>query len=150
MHQTQRLISIADDFPSLRPEEESLQILFLLMCTENISKLHDGFKKEGKSRYYVHRFFENFLSDNDKQILENGFIDNSDIHQKSLKLTKVVDMLYDIRCDVVHEGNYSFFHFQSGRIPMLNFDPNVTANLTYSQVRDVIVRCCISAIKEKL
>jgi hypothetical protein len=72
MHQTQRLISIADDIPKLRPTDESLQILFLLMCTENISKLHDCFKKTGKSRYYVHRFFENFLSEDDKKTLENG------------------------------------------------------------------------------
>ena len=62
MHQTKRLVTIADDIQNIRPHEESLQILFLMMCTENISKLHDSYEKEGKSRHYVNRFFEKFLS----------------------------------------------------------------------------------------
>ena len=58
MHQAQRLITLADDIPKLRPHEESLQIFFLVMCAENISKLHDSYDKVGKSRHYVHRFFK--------------------------------------------------------------------------------------------
>jgi hypothetical protein len=45
MHQTQRLISLADDLPTIRPHAESLQILFLLVCAEHIAKLHDGFAR---------------------------------------------------------------------------------------------------------
>ena len=140
MHQSKRLITLADDILNIRPHEESLQILFLIMCTENISKLHDSYSKEGKSRYYVHRFFEKFLSNDDKRILENGFIDMDDIHLNPLGLKKVVDMLYDIRCDVVHNGKY----------PIQNTDPAVKANLRYIDVRNIIVRGCINAVNDKL
>lgn len=150
MHQAKRLITLADDILNIRPHEESLQILFLIMCTENISKLHDSYYKEGKSRYYVHRFFEKFLSNDDKRILGNGFIDMDDIHLNPLGLKKVVDMLYDIRCDVVHEGNYSFFSFHNGKYPIQNTDPAVKANLKYIDVRNIIVRGRINAINDKL
>src|SRR3990167_3361874 len=66
MHQTQRLVSIVDDLPKFRPHQEPLQVLFLVMCAENIAKLHDGFSGEGKSRCYVQRFFEKFLSSSDR------------------------------------------------------------------------------------
>jgi hypothetical protein len=83
------------------------------MCIENISKLHDSYDKERKSRHYVHRFFENFLSDDDKLILGNGFINMEDIQLIPLDLKKVVIMIYDIRCGVFHEGSYSSFSFHN-------------------------------------
>jgi hypothetical protein len=70
LHQTQRLISIADDLPTLRPKRESLQLLFLIVCAEHISKLHYGFKGEGQSRKYVKRFFDNSFYSPRKTILE--------------------------------------------------------------------------------
>lgn len=73
MHQTQRLVSIADDLPQLRPKRESLQLLFLMICVEHISKLHDNFTSEGQSRKYVKRFFNTFLSPEDKELLEANF-----------------------------------------------------------------------------
>src|SRR6266567_1660427 len=57
MHQTQRLVSIADDLPTIRNGKESLQLLFLLICAENTAKLHDNFDGEGESRRYVRQFF---------------------------------------------------------------------------------------------
>ena len=62
MHQAQRLVSLADDIQGLRPHREALQILFLMMCAENISKLHEGFHGEGQSRAHVQRFFDRFPS----------------------------------------------------------------------------------------
>jgi hypothetical protein len=62
MHQAQRLVSIVDDLPKFRPHQEPLQVLFLVMCVENISKLHDGFSGEGKSRHYVQKFFASVVS----------------------------------------------------------------------------------------
>ena len=64
MHQTQRLITLSDDLPKIRPGKESLQLLFMLICAEHIAKIHDHFEGEGKSRAYVRYFFENLLSDN--------------------------------------------------------------------------------------
>jgi len=149
MHQTQRLVSIVDDLPKFRPHNEPLQLLFLLMCTENIAKLHDGFLGEGKSRYYVNRFFEKFLSNSDKDALSYGFTANVD-PLSSIGFNKAVDLLYDIRCDVVHEGNYTDFAFHDGQMAMLNINPDVTAEIQFVGVRDIVVRGCINAIKDTL
>ena len=149
MHQTQRLVSIVDGLPKFRPHQEPLQVLFLVMCAENIAKLHDGFSEEGKSRYYVQKFFEKFLSNPDKDTLSHGFKVNVD-PLPSIGFNKAVDLLYDIRCDVVHEGNYTDFAFHDGHMAMVNTTPNVIAEIQFVQVRDIVVRGCINAINDKL
>lgn len=150
MHQTQRLVSIADDLPKLRPKRESLQLLFLMICAEHISKVHDDFTGEGQSKKYVKRFFNEFLSDSDKDKLGTSFIDNAALPMTALGFEKVVDLLYDVRCDVVHEGKYWDFSFHDGNTPMVNVDPDVNVYLTFLELRDIIVKGCINAIKDKL
>lgn len=149
MHQTQRLVSIVDDLPKFRPHKEPLQVLFLVMCAENIAKLHDGFSSEGKSRYYVQKFFEKFLSTSDKDSLSYGFKVNAD-PLPPIGFSKAVDLFYDIRCDVVHEGNYTDFVFHDGHMQMVNTNPDVIAEIQLFEVRNIVVRGCINAIKEKL
>ena len=149
MHQTQRLVSLADDLESIRPHDEPLKVLFFLMSAENVAKLHDGFTAEGQSRTYVRRFFCDFLSPTDKSTLGNGFLDIEN-RMEPLGFDRVVDMLYDIRCDVVHEGNYVSFAFHDGCTPMVNTSPRVEAHLQLSDVRSVIVRGCIAAVQSKL
>jgi hypothetical protein len=150
MHQTQRLVSLADDFPKLRPKRESLQLLFLMICAEHISKVHDGFTGEGQSKKYVKRFFNDFLSQSDKDKLGASFIDNAVLPMTTLSFEKVVDLLYNVRCDVVHEGNYWGFSFHDGITPMVNVDPDVNVYLTFLELRDIIVKGCINAIKDRL
>lgn len=150
MHQTQRMVSIVDDLPKFRPHQEALQVLFLVMCTENIAKLHDGFCGEGKSRHYVRKFFDKFLSKADEDALACGFVDYSSRGIRPIGFSKAVDLLYRIRCDVVHEGNYSFFAFHDGNMGMVNTNPNVSAEIQLVQVRDIVVRGCIGAIRCKL
>ncbi|MEC4890824.1 MAG: hypothetical protein RI101_12265 [Nitrospira sp.] len=149
MHQTQRLISIADDLPQIRPHKEPLQVLFLIMCSENIAKIHDGFSGEGKSRHYVQQFFNKFLPQSDKDTLSHGFTVNTDL-LPPIGFSKAVDLLYDIRCEVVHEGNYTDFAFHDGRMSLVNTDPAVTAEISLVQIRDIVVRGCIRAVKDKL
>jgi hypothetical protein len=149
MHQAPRLVSIVDDLPKFRPHQEPLQVLFLIMCAENIAKLHDRFSGEGKSRYYVRKFFENFVSPSDKDALSYGFTLNVD-RLPNIGFSKAVDLLYDIRCDVVHEGNYTDFAFHDGQMSMVNTHPDVIANIRLARVRDIVVRGCINAVKDKL
>jgi hypothetical protein len=149
MHQTQRLVSIADVLSQLKPHEEPLQVLLLAMCSENIAKLHDGFSGEGRSRHYVQQFFNNFLPQSDKDALSYGFKVNVDL-LPPIGFVKAVDLLYDIRCDVVHEGNYTDFAFHDGHMSMVNTDPNVIAEIQLVQVRNIVVRGCIKAVKDKL
>lgn len=150
MHQTQRLVSIADDLPKLRPKIESLQLLFLMICVEHISKLHDGFTGEGQSKKYVKRFFAEFITESDKDKLGKSFVERSSMPMSALGLERVVDLLYSVRCDVVHEGKYWGFSFHDGQIPMVNVDPDVNVYITLREFRDIIVKGCIKAIEDKL
>ncbi len=146
MHQTQRLVSISDELPTIRPGKESLQLLFLLICAENIAKLHDNYNKDGKSRYYVREFFNKHLSNNDKQQLKRGFL-KVDSTQPRFTLDEVIDLLYDIRCGVVHEGKYWGFNFQDGDVSLINIDPDVIVNIGLNDLRGLIVKGCINAIR---
>ena len=150
MHQAQRLISLADDIPRIRPSREGLQLLFLIMCVESVSKLQDDYEAEGKSRAYVQRFFREFLAPEEQDVLGRGFTDNDSLHHESLGFDRAVDLLYKLRCEVVHEGNYWTFAFHDGRMPMLNVDPNVTSNLRIDQLRDIVARGCIRAAESRL
>ncbi len=143
MHQAQRLVSLAADLPQIRPKRESLQLLFLLICAEHISKLHADFDGEGQSRAYTRRFFEEILSQDDRNRLVAGF---SILGRRNLTVREVVDLLYDVRCDVVHEGRFWGFSFHDGQTPMLNADPDVIANMTLWQLRAIVVRGCLAAV----
>ena len=149
MHQTQRLISLADDLPKIRPHKEPLQLLFLLVCAEHIAKLHDGFSGEGKSRVYVQRFFERFVIGADRQVLSTAFADLTDHLHRPLSLEKAVDLLYDVRCDAVHEGKWWGFAFHDGTMPMVNVEPDAEVRITLLRLRDMIVRGCIQAVSDK-
>lgn len=146
MHQTQRLVSIADDLLQLRPRKDSLQLLFLMICVEHISKLHDNFTSEGQSRRYVRRFFNTFLSPEDKQALGQKI---SVTPMNKLGIEGVIDLLYDVRCDVVHEGKYwSFYFLRPGLSELVN--PNVKVYLNLDDFRNIVVKGCINAINDKL
>lgn len=150
MHQCQRLVSIADDLPTIRRNVESLQVMFLMTCVEHIAKLHDRYVGEGQSRAYVQRFFDSFVTGGERRTMEIAFTDDTDHLMRPLDLRRAVDVLYDVRCDVVHEGNYWGFNFHDGRMPMLNNAPDVTANITLAQLRNLVVRGCISAVTDAL
>jgi len=154
MHQVQRLVSLSDDMQKIRPNDDPLKILILIMCVENIAKLHNGFIGERKSLFYVNKFFEDFLSDNDKDLLKKGFFgrckDENFSHLLSFK--DAIDVLYKIRCDVVHEGVYVSFSFYDGKNEMLEFVNKyvVTPHITLQDIRSIIIRGCIKAIQSKL
>ena len=150
MHQAQRLISISDDLPHIRRHQEPLRLLFLLMCAENISKLQQDFTGEGQSRAHVRRFFTEFLTQKDRDSIGNGFTDNDHHLLPRLGFDRAVDLLYDLRCDVVHEGNYSDFAFHDGAMPMVNTSPNVIAEIQLAEIRSIVVRGCIAAAKSRL
>jgi hypothetical protein len=59
-------------------------------------------------------------------------------------------MLYDVRCDVVHEGNCWGFAFHDGVTPMINVAPDVEARIRLRTLRDMVVRGCIKAVSGKL
>ena len=147
MHQTQRLISTTDRIPELRLHSEPLQLLFLMISAEHIAKLYEGFQSEGKSHEYTYKFFETFVSAEDRNKLQYDFADNND---RPLGLKSTIDLLYAIRCDVVHEGRFWGFAFHDGTTSMQNADPDVMVRLSLCELRDIVVRGCITAIKQEL
>jgi len=150
MHQTQRLVTLADDITKIRPRD-SLRLLFLAVCAENVAKLQDGFAQEGKSRAYTQKFFDDFVSVDDKSRLESGFVteDTTGI-DRTLKLKEVVDYLYDIRCDVVHEGKYWEFFFATDEYTRYSGNAEIGVRIPYQEFRDIIVRGAIAAVRSRL
>jgi hypothetical protein len=144
MHQTQRLVSLADDLPAIRKSNETLQLLFLLICAENIAKLADDFAEDGKSRAYVQNFFTWFLTTEEQNQICTGITKHG--FQPST-LHEAVGALYDVRCDVVHEGKYWGFHFRGTQDPILNKEPDVIVSLTLSEFRRIVVQGCIAAVQ---
>jgi len=117
-----------------------------MICVEHISKLHDNFTSEGQSRRYVRRFFNTFLSPEDKQALGQKI---SVTPMNKLGIEGVIDLLYDVRCDVVHEGKYwSFYFLRPGLSELVN--PNVKVYLNLDDFRNIVVKGCINAINDKL
>jgi hypothetical protein len=114
MHQAFRLVTISKKMAEIQPGRDALELLFLLICAENVSKLHDDFHDEGKSRHYVQRFFSEFLSGSEKARLEKTFLT---VDLDPMRLGQIIDLLYDTRCDVVHEGKYWGFSFSSYGVP---------------------------------
>ena len=120
------------------------------MCAENVAKLHDKYVGEVCSRKYVHCFFERFVIGDDRRMMEQAFTDNNDHLLRPLSFKQVVNVLYDVRCDVVHEGNYQDFAFHDGAMPMVNVAPDITANISLADLRAVLVRGCINAVNDRL
>lgn len=120
------------------------------MCAENISKLQQDFTGERQSLAHVRRFFTEFLTQADRDSIANGFTDNNHHLQPRLGFDQAVDFLYDLRCDVVLEGNYSDFAFHDGAMSMVNTNPNVTAEILLAELRNIVVRGCIAAARSRL
>jgi hypothetical protein len=69
---------------------------------------------------------------------------------RALPFKRAVDILYDVRCDVVHEGNYWGFAFHDGSTPMLNTDPDVIVNIRLDDLRTIVIHGSINAVTERL
>lgn len=59
-------------------------------------------------------------------------------------------MLYEIRCDAVHEGEFWSFAFHNGTVSMVNTDPDVIADITFDSLRDIVFRGSINATQEQI
>jgi hypothetical protein len=91
----------------------------------------------------VRTFFEACVPPGDRDLLTRSF-SNHDL--QPLGLRAVVDALYDVRCDVVHEGRYWGFNFADRESAMLNVEPDVIVSIQLPALRDIIVGGCINAI----
>jgi hypothetical protein len=147
MHQVRRLVMLADQMGTLRPDRDSLHVFWYVVCAEAASKLQADYAKDDQSRVHVRRFFEEFASKNDQNSLASGFQHPDDLRPMTLR--EAADVLYDVRCDVAHEGNYWDFTL-AAEIPMINVAQPAIVSLRRSELRDIVVRTGIRAAQSRL
>jgi hypothetical protein len=139
MHQGMRLLSIANRMDIVEKGYEPLKLLFLLICAENISKLNLSTEESGNSRVHVIRFFCEFCPLSDQQAI----VKKIDLRENQSGLKGRIDILYNIRCDVVHEGHYWGFQFATDEDPLVftGFKEQVLrVRMKYEEFRDVVAR----------
>jgi hypothetical protein len=154
MHQTLRLVELSDKVGALKESRDPLRLLFLLICTECVEKLYKRKTSDEKSRKYVKMFFSENVSTADKKRLRAGIWM---IPPKQLTVTEIVDLLYYIRCDVVHQGHYWGFSFADSEYHQINLDPRdpyadhaFSVRMSFKELREIIVNGCIAIIKKEL
>jgi len=147
MHQGQRLVSLAQEIPTIRPSRESLQVFFLIVCAEAIAKLDASGGAALGSRRAVRDFFSSCVPDPSRSRFGDGFTSHS---HTPLGPQGAADILYDVRCDVAHKGNYWGFTLKHGGTPMLTSAPPVIAHLTIEELIQIVVHGCIAAARRHL
>lgn len=107
LHQAARMLWLADRIEEVARGRPALFILFYLIAAEAVAKLVVRYQGEGESRRHVRLFFEDICSARHRGILANAF--TTGVGTAALTVRETVDLLYDVRCDVVHEGQYFTF-----------------------------------------
>jgi len=154
LHQGARMLWIADRIAEVAAGRDAFQILFYLIAAEAVAKIVFRFKGEGKSREHVKRFFGEICTDQHRTRLSQMFE-----CQPSGWLTwdEAVDQLYDVRCDVVHQGQYFLFSLKlfSSSVSTLA-DPRaelgsiIVAHLSLADLRQIVLEGIVEGVKKCL
>jgi hypothetical protein len=169
LHQAARLIWLSDRLAEGPARgQAALQILFFLTAAEAVSKLHDQHRADQESRSYVHRFFTDLCETRHRDRLAKAFIAHykgTDVHGSvfrrldPLTVCQAIDLLYDVRCDVVHEGRYLSFELAQRSAdyycdvvtPPPQNGPakfqGITTNLTAEELRQIILEGTVAACR---
>jgi hypothetical protein len=146
-HQAARLTWLGDRINEIAAGRPALQILFYLITAETIAKLTYKFEGRGRSREYVHAFFEKLCGRGDQLSLTGAFTES--LSRRPLSLSEAVDLLYDVRCDVAHRGMYYVFTLPLDRqdYPELvnTGDMTVETMFTLGALRQIVLRGAIRA-----
>jgi len=154
LRQAGRMLWLADQIEGIAAGRPAFQILFYLIAGELVAKIAFKFTGKGRSKEYVHRFFEKFCS-GDRSRLANGFFEPGERGRRYLSCEEAVDVLYEVRCDVVHEGRYYDFNMRRTSHPMrthrvLAKRQPVSSELSVSELREIVLRGVVKAIRELL
>ncbi len=148
VHQTARMLWLADRIEEVAKGRAALSIAFYLIAAEAVAKMVSGFTGEGKSRYHVRLFFRDICSALHRQRLERSFSTAPGVY---LGLVEAVDLLYDVRCDVVHEGQYFNFLLPEGpeEEPLIiGLDDAVEAHISAVELRQIVLEgALLGAVK---
>ncbi len=145
-HQAARMVWLADQIDEVARGRPAFQVLFYLIAAELVAKITFNFEGEGESRKYVRRFFAEICSNDTRAKLAKSF---SKTRSGPLSSQDAVDLLYNIRCDVAHEGKYSSFHLPlpGDAFPQLTIvgDESFVAHLTIQELRRMILEGALLA-----
>jgi hypothetical protein len=146
-HQAARLTWLGDRINEIAAGRPALQILFYLITAETIAKLTYKFEGRGRSREYVHAFFEKLCESKDQSRLARAFIES--LSRRQLSLPEAVDLLYEVRCDVAHRGMYYVFALpldQQNYPELVNIgDMMVETIFTLNTLRQIVMRGAVRA-----
>jgi hypothetical protein len=151
LHQAARMLWLADRIEEVAAGRPALQVLFYLIAAELVAKIVFKFDGEGESRRYVRRFFEEVCSDQQQAVLKRAFKKDG----ASLTLREAIDRLYDVRCDVVHEGMYFTFILPAhkGGTPMLTLTKeqgSVIAMMAIAELKQVVLEGAVLGARRLL
>ena len=150
LHQTARIISLADELGDYIAYRPAINLLFYIMTAELVAKLFYHYKNERESKEYVKKFFNDFCSDENKIKLSNSIKKNDIL----LNLDEVIDFFYKIRCDVAHEGNYYKYSFRKNDSDENNFRnaelPDYKIDISIEDIRKIIIESSLNAVTKKV
>jgi hypothetical protein len=145
-HQAARMIWLGDKIETVALGRPAFQILVLLVAAELVAKMVFNFAAEGESRKYVQRFFGEICAPKHRQLLADAFFRP----QGNLTAQQAVDLLYKLRCDVVHRGQYYTFSLRAGSFPMMTGVENISTNITLADLRRVVLEGAVLGCQRML
>lgn len=148
LHQAARMIWLADRIDNVARRRPSFQVMFYLTTAELVAKLVFKYNGESRSREFVRKFFEEICTQEHQTRLAQGFTDLT--RSSGLSCREVVDLLYDVRCDVVHRGQYFSFNLQSEQssVAMLtNARPHWLSHIKLSELRQIVLEGVIQGCR---
>lgn len=149
LHQGARMIWLGDRMDDIALDRPALKILFYLIAAEAVAKMAFRYKNERKSHEYVRRFFNEICSEHHRERLSHAFsyLDDGDFFE----LKWVIDYLYGVRCDVVHEGHYLGFKlpFRQEEIPIMTpvGEDHAIAHITIAEIRQIVLEGVVLACR---
>jgi hypothetical protein len=132
LHQVARMVWLADQVDAVARGRPALQIMFYMIAAEAVAKLGTGYDGDGESRKHVHVFFTRFLTAEQRNRMLRA-LEWAQPRPPSSP-DELVDHLYGVRCDVVHEGRY--------------FDMTVPDDACVRAVRSVFLEGAVGAARD--
>lgn len=153
LHQTARLVSLADWMDEVAPSRPALKIFFFVVLAEAVAKMAFAFTGKGKSKAHVHRFFEELCLSPDRDRLATSFRRNDTTPHRLLSAHEAVDVLYNVRNSVAHRGEYFLFNLlEPGHTATITpyGGGTLQALLSPGELRGIVIRGAIAGAEKLL
>jgi len=151
LHQTARMVWLADKIDDVARGRPAFQILFYLIAAEFVAKLVSNFKGRGKVGDHILKFFTEICCDETRVRLGNSF---KRTPYGDVSAADAVGLLYGVRCNVAHEGMYYSFSLPLDKAEgsvLVNLDGNTfTTDLLIEEIRRMVLEGAVSASRTLL